>query len=158
MNDFARKSNNIYNLRLFGIFGKYELWQQRFISNAICKNLYQCPITIQQERKMSYTDIADSTLITEWFIHHTPTYHDYNVVQNSYLLSELANGVNQQSNNPVPISIAKEGLGLTYVGNGKRLFEESQMTFRSMEESIEDLTKWYKRRLETIDKESLLYH
>ena len=38
MNDYARKSENIYNFRLFGIFGKYELWNQRFkIGRASCR-------------------------------------------------------------------------------------------------------------------------
>ena len=33
MNEIARNSDNIYNLRLFGIFGKYELFYIKFLSN-----------------------------------------------------------------------------------------------------------------------------
>ena len=33
VNRMIEKSDNIYNFRLFGIFGKYEMWQRRFISN-----------------------------------------------------------------------------------------------------------------------------
>jgi len=43
----AETYENIYELRLFGVFGKYEDWQIRFISNAICKTLYDLPITIR---------------------------------------------------------------------------------------------------------------
>ena len=42
------------DLNIFGIFGKYEDWEIRFISNAICKALYQLPITLRQNRRFSY--------------------------------------------------------------------------------------------------------
>ncbi len=37
-------ASNIYNLRLFGVFGKYEFWDVRFISNAICRAIFDVPI------------------------------------------------------------------------------------------------------------------
>ncbi|MBP5297104.1 MAG: NAD-dependent epimerase/dehydratase family protein, partial [Bacteriovoracaceae bacterium] len=42
------------DLNIFGIFGKYEDWEIRFISNAICKALYHLPITLRQNRRFSY--------------------------------------------------------------------------------------------------------
>ena len=47
-------SSNIYDLRVFGVFGKYEDYAIRFISNAICKTLFDLPITIKQNRKFDY--------------------------------------------------------------------------------------------------------
>ncbi|NDC41926.1 MAG: NAD-dependent epimerase/dehydratase family protein, partial [Chitinophagia bacterium] len=45
---------NVYDFRIFGIFGKYEDYAIRFISNAICKALYDLPITLRQNRMFDY--------------------------------------------------------------------------------------------------------
>ncbi|MFZ2655123.1 MAG: NAD-dependent epimerase/dehydratase family protein, partial [Victivallales bacterium] len=37
--DIESKHRNIYNLRIFGIYGKYEDYKRRFISNNICRTL-----------------------------------------------------------------------------------------------------------------------
>ena len=158
LNDIARKSDNIYNLRLFGVFGRYEIWRRRFISNAICKKLYGYPITIRQDRLMNYTDVADLMKVVEWFVNNNPQYHDYNVVQGLPVsLKDLATTVNSQKGNKVPIFVAKDGRTLEYSGNGDRLKDECGIVFRTIEESIEDLYKWYEERIETIDREPLLY-
>lgn len=158
INELSRKSENIYNLRLFGIFGKYEIWQRRFISNAICKKLYGYPITIRQDRIMSYTDVADLMRVVEWFINNDPKYHDYNVVQGVPIsLKTLATMVNSQKGNDVPLFVAKEGKSFEYSGSGSRLGNECGIHFRTIEESISQLYKWYEERLETINREPLLY-
>ena len=43
-----KNSNNIVNLRVFGVFGKYENWKTTFISGACCKALKGLPITIRR--------------------------------------------------------------------------------------------------------------
>ncbi len=45
----AERLDNVIELRPFGVFGKYEDWEIRFISNAICKALFDFPITHQTE-------------------------------------------------------------------------------------------------------------
>ena len=158
INEIARKSENIYNLRLFGIFGTHELWQRRFISNAICKRLYGYPITIRQDRVMSYTDVSDLMRVVEWFMTHTPMYHDYNVVQGDPVsLSSLADIVNNHDDESVPIYIAKDGIDVEYSGDGTRLLNECGIQFISFEESIKRLYQWYEERLASIDREPLLY-
>ena len=68
MSKYAFGSENIYNLRLFGVFGKYEDWRIRFISNACCKAVFDMPITIKQNRIMDYLYIDDFVKIIRWFI------------------------------------------------------------------------------------------
>ena len=80
MTEHARNSKNIYNLRLFGIFGKYELWNQRFISNAICKALFGFPITQRQDVFLDYLHVDDLCKMVRWVIERNPVYHEYNVV------------------------------------------------------------------------------
>lgn len=159
MSKYTIKSSNIYNFRLFGIYGKYEIWQKRFISNAICKALYDYPITIRQNVIFDYLYIDDLCKIVDWAICNTPKYHDYNAVSGKkYELKELANIVNKVTKKNVPIYIAKEGMGKEYSASNKRLCSELNLFEpENIEISIEKLSFWYKKNLNNIDRYSLLY-
>ena len=155
----AMISKNIYNLRLFGIFGKYEIWQHRFISNAICKAIYGYPITIRQNLYFDYLYIDDLCDIVHWFIENTPKYHDYNAVSGKrYSLKELAELVVLESKKELPVFIAKDGIGREYSASNRRLCEE-MIDFKPMEikKSIHQLMDWYMEHQEMIDRFSLLY-
>ena len=52
-------------LRLFGVFGRHEDYAIRFISNAICKTLFDLPITLRQNRTFSYLYVDDLGPIVE---------------------------------------------------------------------------------------------
>ncbi len=71
--------SNIYNLRLFGVFGKYEAWDVRFISNAICRALFDLPIVLRQNVCFDYLYVNDLAKLTVWFIEHEPRHKTYNV-------------------------------------------------------------------------------
>ena len=159
MNDYARKSENIYNFRLFGIFGKYELWNQRFISNAICKAISGYPITIRQDRYMDYLYIDDLCKIVEWVINNTPKFHDYNAVSGrKYRLDDLAETVRKVMYTDVPIYIAKDGYFNEYTASNKRLLSEmDDFEIENIELSIKKLSEWYIENKSMIIKEKLLY-
>lgn len=155
----ARQSSNIFNLRLFGIFGPYEIWQKRFISNAICRKLMGYPITIRQDRIMSWLDVYDLCRLVEWVMSHDPASHDYNAIPlTKFHLTELADLVNEITpGEKVPVYVAKEGFQPEYSGDGTRVKNEMGLTYRSMEESIRLLSQWYQEHIDRIDRESLLY-
>jgi GDP-L-fucose synthase len=159
MSQDTKRSDNIYNFRLFGIFGKYEIWKQRFISNAICKGLYGYPITIRQDRVMDYLHIDDLCRITEWACENKPTYHDYNATSGkAYRLTELADIVNSKLDEAVPVFVAKEGYFSEYTSNNDRLLKDfSGFRPESMDESVEKLMAYYKHNIESIKREDLLY-
>lgn len=159
MNDYARKSENIYNFRLFGIFGKYELWNQRFISNAICKAISGYPITIRQDRYMDYLYIDDLCKIVEWAINNKPKFHDYNAVSGKkYSLYELAETVQKVMHTDVPIYMAKDGYFNEYTASNKRLLSEMcDFEIENIELSIKKLSEWYIENKSLIIKEKLLY-
>src|SRR5215469_10136195 len=46
---YIERSEKVVNLRLFGVFGKYEDYTVRFISNACCRALKGLPIVIRQD-------------------------------------------------------------------------------------------------------------
>ncbi|MBF0520449.1 MAG: NAD(P)-dependent oxidoreductase, partial [Nitrospirae bacterium] len=99
MAKYTEKADNIYNLRLFGVFGKYEDWAIRFISNACCKALMDLPITIKQNVLFDYIYIEDILKITQWFIEHEAAQRCYNVCRGeAYELVALAKMVLDISN------------------------------------------------------------
>ncbi|MDF2944236.1 MAG: WcaG [Herbinix sp.] len=155
----AMISKNIYNFRLFGIFGKYEIWQKRFISNAICKALYGYPITIRQNTVFDYLFIDDLCKIVEWAIEATPNYHDYNAVSGKkYDLKELADIINTITKNSAPVLIASEGYDKEYTASCGRLMNEIY-NYKSepIEDSIRKMIAWYQQNLDLIDRQKLLY-
>ena len=159
LNRYSQNSTNIYNLRLFGIYGEHELWAKRFISNAICKVLYGYPITIRQDRKMDYLYIEDLCRMTEWIINAIPQRHDYNAVtgQGVYL-SEIAKMIVDIAKKDVPIYIAKEGNAFEYTGSNQALLEEiGDFDYIQMKTAIERMIVFYQEHWSEIDGEKLLY-
>ena len=76
---FIENSENIVCLRLFGVFGKYEDFEYKFISNAILKNLLQLPIRIRQNVFFDWLYIDDLMRIIPYFFDNEPRYKIYNI-------------------------------------------------------------------------------
>ena len=153
MTKIARGSLNIYNLRLFGVFGKYELWQIKYISNLCCKAVFDLPLTIRKECLFNFLYIEDLSNIVEWFIENTPEYHDYNVCHDrNFLLSELARIVKKISGKNLEIQILSGGKNLEYTANNSRLRAEMQeLNVTPMETALGDLYKYYSEHRDQID-------
>jgi GDP-L-fucose synthase len=47
---YSETGPGLLDLRIFGIFGKYEDYSIRFISNMICKALLELPLTMKRDR------------------------------------------------------------------------------------------------------------
>lgn len=151
-------SENIFDLRIFGIFGPYEDYAIRFISNALCKALSGLPITLRQNRRFSYLWVADLPAIVEWFLENTPRHRAYNITPGEVVsLYDLALLVREVSGKDVPIRVAQEGLGTEYSGDNTRLCSEIKgVRFTPLRESVEKLCRWYEARREEINRELLL--
>ena len=153
MNQFARRSNNIYNLRLFGVFGKYELWQIKFLSNLCCKAVYGLPLTIRKDCYFNFLFIDDLVKITDAFINMKPGYHDYNICHdNEYLLSDLAKMVVEVSGKDLDIVMLSDERNLDYSASNKRLHGElPQLEITPMKRSLEKLYQYYMDNRNQID-------
>ena len=153
------KSDNIYDLRLFGIFGKYEDYAIRFISNAICKTLYDLPVTLRQDRRFSYLYVDDLAPVIDYFIENTPRYKAYNIVPDQVVsLYDLAQMVVKISGKDLPVQVAQDGLGLEYSGDNSRLKKEiPDIRFTPIEDSVRQLYEWYVSHCKEIDKNLLLF-
>ena len=154
MNSYARRSENIYCLRLFGIFGKYEDWTYKFISNLCCKAIFDLPLSIRRECRFDYIFIDDLPKVIEWMVENMPDYHDYNFVYGeSVLLTELAKIVLDVSKKKLGIVMLNpEGLNNEYTASSERLRDQLPWFEPTpLYEAIEMLYKWYFDNKERID-------
>jgi len=155
---FIAGCDNIVDLRLFGVFGKYEDYAIRFISNAICKTLFDLPITIRQNRRFDYLYINDLHPIVEFFMKHELLNSDYNITPDkSVELLQLAEKVRNISGKELPILVAQEGMGLEYSGDNSRLRHEMHdLKFTDLDVAIKELYDWYSYYRDQVDHTVLL--
>lgn len=158
MAKYMEKCKNIYNLRLLGMFGKYEDWEIRFISNACCKAVWDLPITIKQNVFFDYLYVDDLVKITEWFIRNEPKEKVYNVCTGrTHDLLTIAKKVLNASVKKLEIIIHQEGLGKEYSGDNSKLLDEiGGYVFQEIDKSICELYHWYLAQKDFIDREKLL--
>jgi GDP-L-fucose synthase len=148
----------VYDLRIFGIFGKYEDYTIRFISNAITKAVFDLPVTLQQNRKFDYLYINDLMPVLEHFIEQDPKDKAFNITPDKAVeLLEIAKIVKKISGKQMDIQVAKEGYGSEYSGDNSLLRHEiKQLQFTPIEKSVAELYDWYDQNKQNINKELLL--
>ena len=148
-------------LRPFGVFGPGEDYAIRFISNACCKALLRLPITLRRDRRFSYVWVGDLAEVAERALHdeHSGGLAPgaYNVTPNAPVrLRELAEMVLDLSPSRGSLTVAEEGMGLDYCGDGRKLraaMPEWEPT--SMSEGVRRLYEWYEVRRDDIDRQLL---
>jgi UDP-glucose 4-epimerase len=150
--------HNVYDFRIFGIFGKYEDYAIRFISNAICKSMFDLPITLRQNKKFDYLYINDLMPVLEHFIENAPTEKSFNITPDKSIeLLEVAQLVKQISNKNIEIKVAQDGFGLEYSGDNSLLKGEiKNLHFTPMKDAVQELYNWYLTNKNMINKEFLL--
>ena len=151
--------DNIVELRLFGVFGKYEDYAIRFISNAVCKTMFDLPITIKQNRLFDYLYIDDLMPVLDYFINNDVKQKAYNVTaDNEIELYQLAEIVREISGKDLPILVSKSGIGKEYSGDNSLLrYELKEITFTPIHLAIEHLYSWYSNNVNLISKDLLLF-
>lgn len=148
----------IVNLRLFGIYGKYEDFELRFISNAICKVLLNLPITMRQNVFFDYLYIKDFVQLIEHFINHDTKDNFYNIGRGESIdLKTIAKKILTITDKKLPIKILKPGLGKEYSCDTTRLRNEVQdFVCTDFEKSIREMVSYYKDILPIIKKEDII--
>lgn len=139
MNELARKSKNIYNLRIFGCYGPYD-HESKFLTHVIRCCLKGETITIRQDCIFDYLQVFDLADIISLFIEKEMQYYDYNVCTGKPVtLYDIAAKIKQQMQSPSPISIEKDGFNREYTGSNERLLAElpSNFAFTSIEDGIQ---------------------
>ena len=159
MTKHALLSDNIYNLRLFGLFGKHDDWRYRFIPNICCKAALNLPIVMKQNAIFDHLYIDDLTTIVEWVILNEPSNKIYNACSGeTYDYKTLAKKVVDISSKNLNITIEKKGVRHEYSGDNSRLKSElPELAFTKIDNAIATLYNWYNENKHTIDKEKFVY-
>jgi UDP-glucose 4-epimerase len=148
-----RAEEEVYELRLFGVFGPHEDWRVRFISNACCRAVWDLPVVMRQNVFFDYLDVEDLSGVLEHFLTGSFRYRQYNVSTGRPVdLKTLAAEVIEASGKPLEIVVRREGLGGEYTASNRRLMAEiPTFRFRERKESIARLYQWYASRKAAID-------
>lgn len=140
---------NIYELCLFGVFGKYEEWERRFISNVIYQCMKGAVISIDRHAFYDYLFVDDLISIIRWFIdlEHNPCYHRYNVCTGRSIdLYQIAIKIRDMIDKNIVIKLESDEWKNEYSGNNARLLEEiGGFKFEDMSDSIFKMVDYYKR-------------
>jgi UDP-glucose 4-epimerase len=159
---YIERSERLVELRLFAVFGAYEDYTVRFISNACCRALKGLPIVLRQDIVFDYLYIKDLVKLTMWFIKNDARHKAYNVCSGRPVaISELARVIArvsaQVSGRNLNVSVLTEGMGPEYSADNSRMLTEiGGYRFWDLQDSISDLYAWYER-YEKLDVESLRF-
>ncbi len=146
MSRLLEQSANLYNLRLFGIFGQYENYNYRFISNVICKALLERDIVIHQNVLFDYLYIKDFCNILQWFIEHEPKWKYYNVCTGKKTdIISIAKEVLIQTKSKSVLKVEKTGWNNEYTGSNTRMLQEmGTVSFTPMKQAVSEMIEYYK--------------
>ena len=144
--DIEARRRNVYNLRVFGIYGKYEDYRQRFISNNICRLLSGLDISINKNVAFDYLYVDDFSRIMELFLKREPARRSYNICTGKTVdLLTLAGLVRKADGRGVPVTVKEQGLGPEYSGDNSLFTSEfGEFPYTPHEKAVQELYRWYK--------------
>jgi nucleoside-diphosphate-sugar epimerase len=157
-NQFARQSKNIINLRLFGIFGEFEGYTSKFISNAVAKALFGLPIVIKQDVVFDYLWIEDLVRLMPFFLESDYTWSDVNITPTeSVSLTDIASLVVAGVGSDIKINVENPGLNWQYTGDNRRLLElVPHFEFTSVACGVQRLVDYYRLHQQDIECDELV--
>jgi len=159
MAKYAETTDNIFNLRLFGVFGEYDDWRYRFIPNICCHAVMNMPVKVHQNARVDFLYINDLVKIVKWFIEKEQKKQIYNVCsakESEYSL--IAQKVIDVSGKNLKRVINNPECSRQYSGNNSLLLDEmGGMAFTSMDEALKQLYAWYDVNQELIDVSQFHY-
>jgi UDP-glucose 4-epimerase len=150
------EKNKVTNLRLFGIFGRYEDYSRRFISNNICNSLAGLPVSLNRNMLFDFIWVDDFSRFLHSVLGKLPlSSMSYNFCSGSPVsLINLAEIINKLMSNSTDIIVKNPGMNPEYSGDPSMIFDEiGEFDFTSFESSISRLIEFYKKTLTDEDIE-----
>lgn len=140
------ETDNIINLRLFGVYGQYEDYKLRFISYAICRNILGLPIIINQNVVFDYLYVNDLVKIIDFFIRNDPKEKFFNIGCGKGIdLLTIAKNINEIAEKKSPIIIKKKGLQNEYTCDNSLLLKTlKDFKFTDFKTTLKELYNYYK--------------
>lgn len=150
---YIERADNIICLRIFGLFGKYEDYTFKFISNAIVKTLLGLPVVINQNVVFDYLYVDDFSRIVEKFIKQPTKYRHCNVTPSESMdLLSLAGLINRVADTKAEVRVLNPGANREYTGSNARLLAELPgFEFTSYAAAVKTLYEYYRRNLDSLD-------
>jgi len=148
---------NITCLRIFGLFGKYEDYRFKFISNAIIKNILRMPIVIKQNVVFDYLYIDDFLAIMDKMINRNPCCRHFNLTPTRSIdLVSIADMINHVGGYNSEIQVLHDRLNREYTGDNSRLLAEIDgYSFTQYVDAIECLYRYYASNTHTLDLQTV---
>ena len=144
MNKHANGSDNIYNLRIFGVFGELDDWRYRFISNACCKAAFDLPIIIKQNSLFDFLYIDDLIRVVKWFIENKPEKHVYNICSGvAREWKAIAEEIIQISGKNLDIDLKNDKIKVEYSGSNSLFVNETNFQFTPFQKALKNMYFWY---------------
>lgn len=137
-------NSNVYNLRIFAVFGKHEE-EHRFISQCITNIKNDEDIIINRNVTFDYMFIDDLMNILDWFINNTPKYNVYNICTSKpYKLLEIAQIAKKITQSNVNIRVVDNYNIFEYSGDNTLILEEIPgYKFLDLEESLKKFSSFF---------------
>jgi GDP-L-fucose synthase len=157
MTKYAIASDNIYNLRLFGVFGKYDDWRYRFIPNICARIALDLPLAISQNRAVDLLYVDDLVKMTNWLLKAKNAKKVYNACSGraqDYL--SLVDDVLRVSGKKADLTVMQNGIGREYSGDSSLILKDSGITLTPMPQALGELYNWYCINPGYVDKEQIL--
>ena len=153
----SKNSKKFTNLRLFGIYGKFEDYSRRFISNNICRVLSGFPLSMNKNMLFDYIYVDDFARFLQMLLPQLPlTEVSYNFCSGKpvsfvYLVETIKKVMSVKTD----IIIRNEGMNPEYSGDPSKLLNKfPEYSFTSYEDNITKLVDFYKKILTKDDIDS----
>jgi len=157
MTRHALGAPNIHNLRLFGVYGKYDDWRYRFIPNICARLALDLPLVIAQNRVMDLLYIDDLVKMTDWLLKAEKPGKVYNACSGEardYV--SIAGDILAVSGKKAAFEIKKPGLGREYSGDNSLLLKDSGLKPVPMKKALKELYTWYRDNPGFMDRRQIL--
>ena len=144
----AEKIDNVITLRIFNVFGEFEA-DDRMVKNNINNYLSSKPLEIYQNRFMDFFGAGDLYKVVNHIINvgiDELIYKDFNMCyKNKHTLLNVANLINNLSDNKSEVKLVEKGMSPAYCGNNNRL-SLLGLEFDGLEKSIREVYNIWKSR------------
>ncbi|MEI6726084.1 MAG: NAD(P)-dependent oxidoreductase [Actinomycetes bacterium] len=147
----------LLNLSLFGVFGSFEDWRLRFLSNACCHAVFDLPIEVGRDALFDYIAVEDVAEAVSWCLRSETEEGSFNVCSGEgHSLVDLAHVVRAASGKDLEIVVRRPGRGPAYVGDPAAFERASGWRPSDMPQRIASLYAWYDDHRDNIDSSALL--
>ena len=153
---YIERAERVVDLRLFGVFGPYEDYTVRFISNACCRVLKGLPIVLRQDLMFDYMSSRLARIRAGSSRTMLGTRHTMSALGGQVALTELARMVAEVSGCNPSVSVIRGGMGSDYTGDNSRLLGEmGEYQFQDVRGSVAELYAWYAADFGRVDSTEL---